>query len=92
MLMLYLKKQNTHAPFGGVPGCEPPSEGWWLKPLLDQDDGGVGVPVARVGAQVLVARDHGFLALHLIGLFTDPEKKLKATTRRGRMGSNWFKI
>lgn len=70
-------KQTTHAPLGGVPGCEPPSEGRWLKSLLDQDGGGVGVPVAWVGVQVLVARDHGFLALHLIGLFTDPEKHLR---------------
>lgn len=86
MLMLYFKTKNTHTPFGGVPGCEPPSEGGWLKSLLYQDDGGVRVSGARVGAQVLLARDHCFFALHLIGFFTDPEKHLESTMRKGRMG------
>lgn len=70
------KHQTTHAPFEGVPGCEPPGEGGRLKSLLDQDDGGVWVSGARVGAQILSACDHGFFALFFIGLFADPEEHL----------------
>lgn len=79
------QKQTTHTPFGGVPGCEPPSEGGRLKALLDQDDGGVWVSGARVGAQVLPARNHCFLALHFICLFADPEKHLRPTMREGEI-------
>ncbi len=86
------QNQNTHAPFGGVPGCEPPGEGGRLKSLLDKDDGGVWVSGAWVGAQVLLARDHCFFALYFIGLFTNPEEHLRPTTRKDRAGINWFKI
>lgn len=73
---------TTHTPFGGVPGCKPPSEGGRLKSLLDQDNGGVWVSGARVGTQVLLAGGHCFFALYLIGVFTNPEKHLRPTIKK----------
>lgn len=71
----------AHAPLGGIPGCEPPSKGGGLEPLLDQDDGGARVSGPRVGAQILLASNQGFLAFYLVGFLTDPDKNLEATRR-----------
>lgn len=71
------QKHNTHTPFGGIPGCKPPSEGGWLEALLDQDNGGVWISVTRVGLQILLAGCQCLFALLLICVFTDPDKHLE---------------
>lgn len=83
--VFWFKNRNTHTPFGGIPGCEPPSEGGRLESLLDHDDRRIWISVTRVCVQVLLACDHCFFTLYHIGLFTNPEKHLRPTIRNSRI-------